>query len=297
MITIVGDVIVDEYLYCTISGRNPETPNGRKLRVVDRRLMLGGAAAVAKLMQNHGKRPLLASVISTDPSGLWAASELANQGVGTEILWDTSRSTTTKTRILIDGVIQPDRLDTETIEDIGNNYISMISDIDIKEVLLLVDYNKGVLTDQVCQNLITRANELSIPVIVDPAYNHPWSRYCGATLIKANKLEATAELSRLTGESDTDPQHMARFLANEHRCQVIVTDGKNGMGWADFCCPTIPFNFGYIEAVKVPDVVDPTGCGDNVMAAIASKFGEPLPVICEFAAREAADCITRIGVC
>lgn len=293
MTTIVGDVIVDEYLHCTVAGKNPEVSGGFKLLVEDRQLMLGGAAAVANLMLAYGRRPLLASVVSNDAFGRWITAELATRGVETEIFWDATRKTTRKTRIIVDGVFRPDRLDDETTEELKPEYVGLVSSINLSDILLLIDYNKGVLTDEVCRALIDRAHTAGIPVIVDPAFGKSWDVYRGASLIKANKYEATIA----TDQDDNDPQYTARLLATKYGCQVIVTDGDRGMAWAEPCCPTLPSNFGYVVAKKVGSVVDQTGCGDNVLAAVAHKFGEPLSVVCEFAAGEAAKCVTKIGVC
>lgn len=296
MITVVGDIIIDEYLYGTVVGPNPEVVGGRKIRVFKRELKLGGAAAVAAMMMTYGKHPLLTSVLSNDRIGDWAMAELCAKNVRSEICRDPMRVASVKTRILVDNQIQPDRLDVETLTPISDEHAQRVYTHirgEPNDVVVLVDYGKGVLTDNlvhriVSLNKITRSINfpLGIPIIVDPAMGLPWSRYKGATLIKANVLEAIAEL----GQS-YPVRMMAQLLSAQHNCQIIITDGERGMAWADFCGR----RSGYVPANKVT-VVDPTGCGDTVVAAVAMRAGGPLPEVCEFAVAEAAKCVGRLGV-
>jgi len=148
-----------------------------------------------------------------------------------------------------------------------------------------VDYGKGILSDDLCAKLIRRAAAKNTPVVVDPALGVPWTRYAGATLIKANMLEASTEL----GYSDI-PEEMAKVLAKRCNCKIIITDGNRGMSWAE------SEGSGHIPAQKAT-VVDITGCGDTVAAAVVMRINRPLPDICHFAAAEAAKCVGRLGVC
>jgi len=293
MITIVGDMIVDEYLHGELVGPSSEVVCGRKIRILQKEYKLGGAAAVAALVVTMGERPLLASVASTDDKGSWLANELHKRRVLTEIQRDPERLTTVKTRVLLNNQIQPDRLDYETLTPITDLQARFISKVHIGDedgdAVILVDYGKGILSDDLCAQIIKRADAKKKPVIVDPALGVPWTRYMGATLIKANVLEASAEL----GYIDVS-EEMARALAKKHNCKVIITDGNRGMSWA--YVSEHGEDSGHIPAQK-STVVDITGCGDTVVAAVATQINRQLPDICHLAAIEAAKCVGRLGVC
>jgi rfaE bifunctional protein kinase chain/domain len=293
MITVVGDVIVDEYLHGELVGPHSEAVGGRKIRILRSSKKLGGAAAVAALIVDLGERPLLASVASTDADSLWLADELHKRRVLTEIQRDPNRITTVKKRVLVGDVVLPDRLDVETLEPITEAQTKLISKVHIGDeegdAVILADYGKGVLSSELCAMLIHRANVKNTPIVVDPAFGVPWVRYAGATIIKANLLEAATELG-VAPHSCDKADVLAAMLARKHNCTVIVTDGSNGMGWA--CCG----DSGHVPACQATRV-DITGCGDVVAAAIAKRITQPLPDICHFAAAEAAKCVGRLGVC
>jgi sugar/nucleoside kinase (ribokinase family) len=103
-------------------------------------------------------------------------------------------------------------------------------------------------------------------------------------LIKANYLEAYTEI----GQSYPIGT-MARWLSAKYNCQIIITNGENGMIWANGDV------FGHTPAC-VATVVDRTGCGDAVVAAVAMNVHKPLDKICELAAVEAAKCVGQLGV-
>ena len=294
MITIVGDVIVDEYLYGELIGPSSEVVCGRKIRILQKDRKLGGAAAVAALIVAMGERPLLASVRADDDNGGWLALELQQRRVLTEIQRDPARKTTTKTRVLLNNQIQPDRLDYETLDPITEEQTKLISKVHVGDeegdAVLLIDYGKGVLSDDLCAKLIRRADAKNTPVVVDPALGVPWTRYIGATLIKANRLEASMELG-YSGSRWLEPDEMVGALAEKYHCKVIITDGDRGMSWAVYGGDS-----GHVPAQK-STVVDITGCGDTVAAAVAMRINHQLPDICHFAATEAAKCVGRVGVC
>lgn len=111
------------------------------------------------------------------------------------------------------------------------------------QAMIVGDYGKGVCTKSVCGGLLDAADEQSVPVLVDPAFGVPWSRYQGATLIKCNRLEWQAVGQRLC------------YAKN-----VVVTDGARGM-WLH-----TPRRELYFETTTADG--DTIGCGDQVAAVL-----------------------------
>lgn len=138
------------------------------------------------------------------------------------------------------------------------------------------------------QTLGTRARDASAPILVDPARGRKWSDYGQVTLIKANRAEATE-----TGNShDVRPLALARHLADEHRCHIVVTLGRHGMVCAE--------RYGaawYLPALRV-DVRDVCGAGDTVLATLGVDMArcERLHEACKRAVASASLQAAQIGV-
>lgn len=301
-ILVVGDVIIDEYWHGALTKSDAEVRGGRNVRVVRSEDKLGGAAAVAYLLKSYGDNPLLASVMGDSDLDHHLAGFLQQSGVDVEIYRDFDRITTLKTRMLVGGRIQPDRYDFECTDDICRCHELVLGRINVDGVLALVDYGKGVLTRNLCSELIRRAQQRDMPVVVDPARGRCWSDYRGASLVKANKAEAIMEAA---GELDetADLECLASFLARKHHFRVVVTDAENGMAWSDMedsdhhaaVCLSAKEVEDKHHATDISPF-DPTGCGDVVMATITSNVHSPLREACELANRRAAQNLYNLGV-
>ncbi|GIW83175.1 MAG: hypothetical protein KatS3mg105_4982 [Gemmatales bacterium] len=154
-------------------------------------------------------------------------------------------------------------------------------------MLLISDYGKGVCTSSMLQVIGERARAADVPILVDPARGRRWSNYGQVTLIKATRVEAL----RVAAE-DIRPLAMARALADEHRCSVVVTYGRHGMVAAGREGGT-----WYVPAEST-EVRDVCGAGDTVLATLCvalCKTG-PLTLACDVALGAAAKQVSKLGV-
>ncbi len=290
VITVVGDVLVDRYCYVRVAGPNPEVPGARKLHVTRQEQLLGGAGAVAALLAGAGQSVLLGAVVGGDRDGDWVLRACRDAGIQADIWQDDRRCTTLKARTVLEGRVTGDRVDTEDPLPLNEWIWTRLARIPQTDVLVLQDYGKGTLDAALCFTLIHQGVRKGIPILVDPAYGVPWSRYQGATLIKANLREATQELLRAKGTgAGWHALSLATALEELHRTTIVVTCGAGGMAWATRA------HSGWVEAPETPPV-DVTGCGDTVLAALAVCPDWPLAEACTAAAAAAAQQVGRLGV-
>lgn len=285
-ITVVGDLILDRYLIGDATKLNPEQP-GVVIRVDREEDRLGGAAAVAMIAAGLGARVTLAGVVGRDEAGDRLRRLIARHKIEPH-LWIDDRPTTWKQRIVTRGQLRPDRCDREATTPIGDHAARFLSAVPLGDMVLISDYGKGVCTSSLLQAIGKRARAADVPLLVDPARSRSWSDYGGVTLIKANWAEATEAV----GSHDVRPLALARRLADEHHCHVIVTIGRHGMVCAE--CEDATW---YLPAEPV-EVRDACGAGDTVLAAIglALLAGNCLHRTCRLATMAGGRQVAELGI-
>ncbi len=195
-ILIVGDVMLDEYIFGNANRISPEAPVPVVLyEKADVRL--GGAANVALNVKALGGNPLLLTVVGNDSAGQKLKKLLFNLGISNDYVIesaDPNRPTTVKQRILA-GTQQLLRLDTEVSSDVTDEdsevlyeTFSRILEAQSVQVILFQDYNKGVLTEHFIQKCIAQANKKGIATAVDPKLKNFFA-YKNTTLFKPNLKE------------------------------------------------------------------------------------------------------------
>jgi D-glycero-beta-D-manno-heptose-7-phosphate kinase len=193
-VLIVGDVMIDHYLYGKVSRISPEAPVPIvELQSTEERL--GGAANVALNVKALGATPYLYSVIGDNTEGDTFLELMEQQGLITQgILQSAERQTTVKTRIMA-GTHQMLRLDSEIKTDLNDTdkhelLRSIHSLLEKKKIhaIILQDYNKGVLSLPVIQRMMLHSAKRNIPCAVDPKKNNFFA-YKNATLFKPNLKE------------------------------------------------------------------------------------------------------------
>jgi D-beta-D-heptose 7-phosphate kinase/D-beta-D-heptose 1-phosphate adenosyltransferase len=288
---VIGDVMLDRYIVGRVSRISPEAPVP-DIDVSDETLRLGGAANVAAGLSALGVRCNAFGVVGDDHEGEQLAEAASRLDVGAQMLVRSpSRRTTVKTRVIARNqhVV---RLDAECTEDISANeegrIVRAVKDaIGEYDVLVLQDYNKGVLTPGVIGACMSAAKAVGVPVVVDPKARH-YELYRSATVFKPNRAEFEAHIGRAMGLDDVaDLQRQRTALSCEH---LLITLGSDGM-----------LGVGSEGVLRVPalcnEVVDVTGAGDTVSAAIAASlavgasFGEAVG----FASLAAALAVERVG--
>ena len=179
-VLVVGDLILDHYIWGGVSRISPEAPVP-VVAVASETLQLGGAANVSNNIKALGGRVDLCGVVGTDEGSRQFFQVLENQGIGRDgILTDHARPTTKKTRIVAHNQ-QLVRFDLERCESINGALEARITRyvaacIRSASALVVSDYAKGVVTPRVMTDIIDLAHRHNVPVIVDPKVAHI-SRY------------------------------------------------------------------------------------------------------------------------
>ena len=191
-VLVIGDVMLDAYVWGRVERISPEAPV--PIVTVDRREMrLGGAGNVLLNVQALGAKAIVCSVIGTDMAGDQLQQQLLERGMNCDgLIRSQSRVTTIKERIIA-GSQQVVRVDTETnkyITDAERTQLiatakSLIPDC---QVVIFQDYDKGVLSREAIAEITAFANEHNVPTVVDPKKRH-FLDYEHTTLFKPNLKE------------------------------------------------------------------------------------------------------------
>ncbi len=259
-ILIVGDIMIDSYRWGHVERQSPEAPVPI-VNLEKKEDRLGGAGNVALNIKALGAKPILCSVIGEDYSGNKLLELLRQENLCTKgIIIDRTRKTTTKTRI-INNSEQIVRIDDEDLFDIKNeqNLLNLIySKLDQVDVVILQDYNKGVLTKNIIINIIKKANQKNIPTIVDPKKKN-FKKYKNCTLFKPN-LKETVEGLNFKIDDLNDITHAAKKLKEDIKCDIVlITLSENGI------CIHYNNKFVHTKAIQ-RNIIDISGAGDTVLA-------------------------------
>lgn len=293
-VVVIGDVILDRYLWGRATRVSPEAP----VLVVDvdkEELRLGGAANVAQNVRALGARTVLIGAIGDDAAAAEMMQLLGANGVESSsgIVRDRSRRTTLKTRILAHHQ-QVLRADEESREPLSAAIQSELWEraraaLDGADAVLVSDYGKGVVTPELLSQLLPELERRGIPSAVDPKEEH-FLRYRGVSVITPNAAEASeAWGKRFRSEADLIE---AGFGLRE-RLQagsVLITRGEDGMS----LFTTTGHTHFPTRARKVYDV---TGAGDTVIATIATALAAraSLPEACVLANHAAGLVVAQLG--
>ena len=293
-ITVVGDVMLDRFLIGRVSRMSPEAPV--PVVVFDHEeFRLGGAANVANNLRELGGAVDLIGVIGNDESGMLLKNELAAKGIhSTGLITDLERRTTTKMRVVTTRNQQVSRIDLESDHEVGTAIEEAIaSQVEMRsraaQVILVSDYQKGVVTRRTMAHLLSFAHANGLPAIVDPKVPHI-DYYAGAALVTPNHIEAeSATNSRISTHEDSRRASIAlrqRFGVES----VLITRGEHGM-WLDHGGAD-----GYLPA-SAREVSDVTGAGDTVIAtlALAIAAGATMPEAARLANEAAGIVVGKFG--
>jgi len=264
-IVVLGDLMLDEYLFGQVTRISPEAPVP-VVEVERERLMLGGAANVAWNIRCLGGNPLPVGVVGRDRARKTLAAELSRLGMPAQgLVEETGRHTTIKTRIVAHHQ-QVVRVDREHRRDISaasqRRVIGKLGRlVPGCDALLIEDYNKGLVTGEVLAAALALAQRYKKIVTVDPKFNH-FLDYRGATLFKPNVHETERALG-IAIKTDADFEQAGRALIQRLGAQaVLITAGERGMylvrtGARPLHIPTV-----------AREVYDVSGAGDTVIAVI-----------------------------
>jgi rfaE bifunctional protein kinase chain/domain len=265
-VLVVGDVMLDRFLFGRVSRISPEAPVPVVVHDHDE-FRLGGSANVAHNIGALGGSATLVGAVGNDDDARLLSAELAARGLSASALVTVpERRTTTKLRVVTSRNQQVARIDYETDGDLdttAEDAIMAVIDqhLEHAQVLLVSDYQKGVITRRVMAHLVACAHERGLPLLVDPKVPH-LDFYRGATLVTPNHVEAEAASARRIRTLE-DAREAAGLIVNRAGVEgVLITLGERGMwlshGGAEGSLPA--------TAREVSDV---TGAGDTVIATLA----------------------------
>lgn len=299
-ILVVGDVILDRYLWGNVDRISPEAPIPL-LRIDRREDRLGGAGSVVGMLATLGAAVRLVSIVGTDNAG-GRIRELLRESAVVEaaLLSVADRPTTMKERLLGRAqsrhAQQMIRVDSETdapLEaDQQQQLLELISaELASTDLVLVSDYNKGVCSGDLIQQIVALADARQVPVIADPVRGGDYGRYRGCACITPNRLEA----SLATGvriDSVQDGITAACRLLEFGVQTAIVTLDRDGMVYA-----TQTGEVGHFP-IRPREVYDITGAGDMVLSIIgwAQAAGLDLATTIELANLAGGLEVERLGV-
>lgn len=268
-VLIIGDVMVDSYLWGKVNRISPEAPVPI-VSVEKKEKRLGGAANVALNIQALGANPVLCSVIGVDHEGQNFLELMKNQKLSQKgILKSRERITTNKTRV-IGNNHQLLRVDEEMEIDITANetdqllqLITFILEHDKIDVIIFEDYNKGLITQRIISKVVELARKRSIPIAVDPKKKN-FNNYKGVTLFKPNLKELREGI-----KLDFDPENILQmqkavssFRVKQKIHTILLTLSELGVYINSR-------SFKQIIPAHVRKIADVSGAGDTVISVAA----------------------------
>ena len=263
---VVGDVMLDHYIWGTVSRISPEAPVP-VVNVMKENVLLGAATNVVNNVHALGGKVSVCGVIGHDEAGRQLVHMLRVQGIHTDgLIVEDGRPTTIKTRVIAHSQ-QVVRFDRETKVGIERDthrrifeYIRQQEDIGL-DAIVLSDYSKGVVTKDLVRDIVKLARKKGIIVSVDPKVNH-FGIYSGVTILTPNTKEASIG-AKIEIEDDESLFKAGTLLLKRLKCNaVLVTRGEHGMNLFE--------RGGRVTHIPTvaQEVYDVTGAGDTVISTL-----------------------------
>jgi D-beta-D-heptose 7-phosphate kinase/D-beta-D-heptose 1-phosphate adenosyltransferase len=313
-IGVLGDLMLDRYLWGTASRLSPEAAVP-VVDFVEQSECLGGAGNVAANITALGARVEAFGVTGNDEAGrafqkCLRVANIADNGV----VADAKRVTTVKTRIIArhQQVVRVDRerrepLRAETQEKLLRLLFTALKKLD---ALVLSDYDKGLITDDFADRVLSAAHQLNVPVFVKPKTSRLYA-YRGARAIVCNAKEAGFYVTRSLADEKSVGEAGRALLAHFGCSAVVITRGEKGMSVfeesssRDFHVPATSFEVTYARVGQAGiergatgrQVFDVTGAGDTVLSvlALATAAGAPITDAAMLANTAAGVVVGKLG--
>ncbi len=265
-ILVLGDIMVDEYIWGNVSRISPEAPVPI-VEVGEENIRLGGAANVVANVRALGAEADLVGVMGGDAIAERLIHEIEQIGVKSDgIVTDPSRKTTIKTRVVAAGqhVVRFDREGTEELsDDIRETIGGLTRDrLPYVDALIISDYGKGVISGRLLEQVLPVARAQGVVTVVDPKINR-FELYRQVNVLTPNHREAAAAWGRPI-RSEAEVIAAGRHLVDALKVQaVLITRGEKGMSLFE-----ADGRVSHIPAVA-KEVFDVTGAGDTVVGTMA----------------------------
>lgn len=274
-VLIIGDVMVDAYLFGTVERISPEAPVP-VVSLTSRDNRPGGAANVALNVQSLGAEAILCSVIGDDHKGEDFIQSIEKSGLTARgIIKSKNRITTTKNRV-IGNKTQLLRVDEEITSCLNNEDFTSIYDTiehivenEVIDAIIFEDYDKGVITKDLIEKIIFKAQILDIPVIVDPKKKN-FNFYKKTTIFKPNLkelLEGTH--AEIDVSNNVELFRLAEALMKENELEILMTTlSERGImvAWRQEGSEKIEHK---IIPAHLRNIADVSGAGDTVVSVVS----------------------------
>ena len=294
-IVVIGDLILDEFLWGKVNRISPEAPVP-VVEVEKQSFMCGGAANVAANIRALGGKVYLCGIVGRDSRGKLMLEQLQSRKVDTGgVIIDSARPTTLKTRVIAhhQQVVRVDRENSQPLEQ--KNWKRILNFVEKKldriDAVLVEDYGKGVVVPGLIKGLVSLGKKAKLLVNVDPKENH-FSYYKKVTAITPNREEA----GKATGIRIKDKSSLKKAgekMLSDLDCQaVLVTLGEDGM-----CLFEKKKKLVHIPTVA-REVFDVSGAGDTVISAFTLSLaaGASFPQAAQLANCAAGIVVGKLGV-
>ena len=291
-ILVVGDLMIDHYLWGSCERISPEAP----VQIVDiakETTVLGGAGNVINNLKALGAKVSVSSVIGSDDNGVELIEMLKKIGVDTNrVITQDGRKTSKKSRIIATSQ-QILRYDNESKDDIPSSLVeeivnSLSDTICDYDTVVLSDYGKGVLTNELCQKIIKLCNKNNIKVLVDPK-GSDYSKYSGAYLLTPNKKEAMLATKINIKDKASLKEALLKMKKECNLSISLITLSEDGIAAFEDEMKIFP--------TVAKEIFDVTGAGDTVIASIAFAISakKSIEESCKFANLAAGVVVGKIG--
>ncbi|MEX2454495.1 MAG: D-glycero-beta-D-manno-heptose-7-phosphate kinase [Rhodospirillaceae bacterium] len=274
-VVCTGDVMLDRFVYGEVTRVSPEAPIP-VCRIRNETAMLGGAGNVVRNLVALGAGVDFFSVVGDDDVARDVEVLLRDlTGVSHVLLVEPGRPTTTKIRYVAGGqqLLRADREVTSAVPDeIAARLCAAVGGaLDGAGALIVSDYGKGAITDDVARDLIAAARRAGVPAIVDPKSRN-FARYAGATLVTPNLKELGEAAGGEPSSADEIVSAARRLIADAGISAMLVTRGAQGM-------TLVTADAADHLPSRAREVFDVSGAGDTVVATLAAGIAAGLSAI------------------
>jgi D-beta-D-heptose 7-phosphate kinase/D-beta-D-heptose 1-phosphate adenosyltransferase len=272
-IMVVGDIMLDMFVHGKVRRISPEAPVP-VVEVTKETNMPGGAGNVALNISSLTSKAVLIGVLGVDNHADLLLSKYSTENVDfSSVIKTTERNTIVKTRIIAEHqqVVRVDREDKHVFSSHLINEIkkNIAEKIDSVKIVVISDYGKGLINDEILGYLIPLAVSKNIPVLVDPKIEH-FKKYKNITCMTPNFLEARQGMDRMNVGTLEEIENLGKDILKElNSTSVLITRSEEGMSLFEKDTIThIP--------TMAKEVYDVTGAGDTVISTLAVCLGNGL---------------------
>jgi len=259
-ILVIGDLMLDKYLWGKVGRISPEAPVPI-VEVQRDTSCLGGAGNVSHNLESLGAKSILVGIVGRDAEGEWIKTKVGDRH---GIITTEKRPTTVKTRIIAhqQQVVRVDQEQKHPISPALEAQIFAIVKKEHYEGILISDYNKGLLTRSLMKKILPFAQQKKVPVFVDPKIEN-FSLFSPVTLINPNHVEAEQIVHHPCLTNDQVEKAGHKILDKISARYLILKRGEQGLSVFE------KDRAAYHIPTHAKDVFDVTGAGDTVIATAA----------------------------